>query len=403
MEISSIATLSGIAAPSEARREAAKRMAVEVLASLENRDDIIEKRGLDAKFGKPDANWADDSPNDFRDAVKLLATLEWTHISNLRLMAQCFTGYSLREMKGARGVRSVGEISSDFDDRLRQIDPTEVIRSWQDSVKDVPEWARVKPPHILGEIGWYVDGVLVNYDTRVYQERMTLLYSSGVLDKLRSLGRPARILEIGGGYGALALALMEAVPDCEYVICDLPESLLFSGIYLSIATQNVKMHGGAGNERLSLLPNYLFDTLSENFDLVINTLSMSEMSEYQVKRYASGIRNQISDHGIFFEQNQNNIVMGLSFAEALLAPEFPARQQMQSRMVLTEGSPNLWANSQQVLDGLQRPTAQAPAVKAAAIAPPVEAPPSPAVTPPASWMTRIKAGIKRRLASAPSR
>jgi hypothetical protein len=40
--------------------------------------------------------------------------------------------------------------------------------------------------------------------------------------------------------------------------------------------------------------------------LVINTLSMSEMSEHQVRTYAVGISKLIGTHGAFFEWNQDN-------------------------------------------------------------------------------------------------
>ena len=264
----------------------------------------------------------------------------------MRMMSKCFTGFCLREMRPAPEVASsIGAIPPDYDEILAGIDPAQVVHSWRCAVQGVPEWAWVKPPHMLGEAGWIIDDTLVNFNTRVYQERMTILYRSGLLTHLKQLGRPARILEIGGGYGALALALRRSLPDNHYVICDLPESLVFSGLYLSLNTSDVKMYGEEGQERISLLPNYLFETLTGHFDLIINTLSMSEMSEYQITEYAKGIKALISPDGLFFEQNQDNRHIDLSCAQTVLEPLFPARKKIDIGMKLSEGMPNLWAMS----------------------------------------------------------
>ena len=38
----------------------------------------------------------------------------------------------------------------------------------------------------MGESGWMIDGVIVNYDTIAYWERVAILYQLGLLDR-RSL------------------------------------------------------------------------------------------------------------------------------------------------------------------------------------------------------------------------
>ena len=94
-----------------------------------------------------------------------------------------------------------------------------------------------------------------------------------------------------GGYGGLAYYLAKLIPQLRIVIVDIPESLIFSSLYLSLSLLRRHSHlresRGAGRHipcrtrRVArFIPNYLFDGLLETgsqFDLAINTLSMSEM------------------------------------------------------------------------------------------------------------------------------
>jgi len=78
---------------------------------------------------------------------------------------------------------------------------------------------------------------------------------------------------------------------------------------------------------------------------VINTLSMSEMSEYQIKQYVAMMKQRwLIDRGLFFEQNQDNRPGGLQCAESVLKPEFPEHASLRShRGPLSNGSPNIWS------------------------------------------------------------
>ncbi len=179
-------------------------------------------------------------------------------------------------------------------------------------------------------------------DTIDYQERMSLLSLSGVIDRFE--GRSPRILEIGGGYGALCLGLMSALNPCQYVICDLPESLLFSGLYLTMAQRSpvriATRSDDLGPERrneICLLPNYLAEVLmpEHEFDLVINTLSMSEMTPHQVMTYGLLISRAIGPSGLFFEQNHNNKHLGLIDCREYLAPFFRDKRVIEPNIPTT--------------------------------------------------------------------
>lgn len=216
------------------------------------------------------------------------------------------------------------------------------VAKWTADTANIADRYLVNPLPLPGECGPVIRGVIVNHDTSVYQERINLMLSGGVLDKLDQIAEPV-ILEIGGGYGSIALALLRIFPKAKYTICDLPECLLFSGSYLALAGEM---------DRVSLVPNYLFESLVKPIDLVINTLSMAEMSVHQVRVYGEGISRLIGHHGVFFEQNQDNSTTPLGCPRPTLG-NYPAahlREYFSSCVVIppmggtTQGEPHLWTN-----------------------------------------------------------
>jgi hypothetical protein len=274
-----------------------------IIESVETRPQLIEKLGVDPRFGFPDANWHPKEQNDFREGYNLLATLKWDEVKYLRFRAQNFNGFSLLHM--AYGVGSSSEpIPVDYDTRLSEECLDDLVGRWRERITGLPLQFIFRPKAMLGEVGWQwfdasVTGVLINADTVAYQERMFLLYNGALLET------PDKVLEIGGGYGALAYAITNGLPETEYWICDLPESLLFSGLYLTMTTnRDVKLWPERGS--ITLVPNYLFGQIKDKFDLFINTLSLAEMTEYQVRMYVQGIRDLMSPGAKFFEQNHLN-------------------------------------------------------------------------------------------------
>jgi hypothetical protein len=341
-------SISGLAqnlTPPSDRWEAAQRLGRKIVAAVDQRDAIIEREGIDRRFALGDSNWAADAANDYIAAYRLLATLDWEDVRYLRFRAQCFTGFSLRAMRSGRGLRSTAPVPEDYDSLiLHDAAFAGLEEAWRSATVHMPPDLRIAPPAILGEAGLLIDGVIVNHDSIVYQERLNLLQSSGVIEQLRAIPHP-RILEIGGGYGALACALTTALPDARYMICDLPESLLFSGLYLTIAEKTVTIDSWTSvpesRAGIRLLPNYLFDRLvatNGQFDLAINTLSLNEMSAYQIERYGNGIAALLGAGGVFFEQNQTGD-KAMTDCKSIIARHFKRRSTLPMH---SQGLPDLW-------------------------------------------------------------
>ena len=187
----------------------------------------------------------------------------------------------------------LGEPSADFSRRYREV------------CDGIPEHLILKPPEILGEFGYRIDGHLVNVDLLRYQRVIRDLWKHGILDHLRSLDK-ANVIEIGAGWGALAYYLTSVIPSpqCTYFIVDLPEILLMSGIYLSIARPEAKifLFDGTNEDSLSgnpdldyvLVPNFALELLNYfRFNLAINTASFQEMTEAQVTTYADFLADHL--------------------------------------------------------------------------------------------------------------
>lgn len=331
--------------------------------AVDNRSQYIEENGLDRDFCIPAGLWDENAPNDYIQAFKRVRNGDKTVLNNLLFYCQCFSGYQMLSWRHAEGLGSVTSVPEDYDNKIRVSNPKpdKWVKHWIRSIKSIPFDLVYSPAKKLGNVGWNYGGVLVNHDTYVYQERINLLYENRIFDLLPSIRkdfRPTRILEIGGGYGGLAQALKDCVPNSQYFIVDLPESLMFAACYLKLTRPQARILVLEPGNRLReadisyhdfvLIPNYLFGELINSqlkFDLALNTLSMAEMSTHQIQVYGKGIQEMIGDDGVFFEQNQDNRKIGLNFCSEVLGAAFKFNKLLSHKMCgRTEGVPNLWAN-----------------------------------------------------------
>jgi len=338
------ATLAGNRQPAAAALVKAQALGHNIVDAVERREQVIASEHLDPAFAYPGANWHPEAPNDYLNAYRLMRTLKWEEIKNLRFRAQNFSGYSLLRFKRGPGTLATDPVPVDFDAQIPRWPSFKLLFYWRLLTFGLPSHLLFKPPPMLGEVGWWINGVLLNEDTAGYQERLSLLAFAQIFAQLP---RRPRILEIGAGYGALATAILSAVPDCEYWICDLPESLLFSGLYLSLTSDDtIQLHsvGKQTSARINLVPNYLFPLLADRFDLVINTLSLSEMSEAQIDCYASGISKLIGETGAFFEQNKDSRYIGWSHCKPIIARYFTKKKRIRPPFWVRHGVADVWRN-----------------------------------------------------------
>jgi hypothetical protein len=357
---------------SERGMERARDMRDAVVATVDNRRAYVEQNRTDPAFAYPDANWSrDDGEVRILDRYEELCELDRESLAKLRGVGPFFTGYVLYESRPGY------EYNALYRDRERRpflaYTDAEVaenlaarngihVERWERIAHGLPVRCLYSPPHCCGETGELRQGIIVNHDTAAYQERVGLIHDTGLLQWLDAVSArrgELRILEIGGGYGALAFWFKSAFRNCSYTIIDLPECLLYPALYLSLSLPDQRVSVGRLDEvrfGLRFLPNYMAHAVGEAFDLVINTLSLSEMSELQIRNYAELIAGRwLVDGGLFFEQNQDNRKVGFANAADVLAPYFSHQLIAERPPDLIKGAPHIWATRPVTLHPRERP------------------------------------------------
>ena len=297
----------------------------------------------------------------------LVMSGDFNVVRKLRLYSQAFTGYQLATLESnvlRPWIRKplppnvdefLGLIAADLDDTSRQIPGI---------FRKLPERLRISPPLKFGEIGWQVDGQLLNNDTYSYLIELCLMYENGVLDAIEGVSkqRLCRVLEIGGGFGGLAYYLMRLHTNVHYTIVDIPESLVFSSIYLTTLFPGLP-HVEIRNERsfevgdkpgFTFIPNFLLDGLltkpSEKFDLIINTLSLNEMTDNQITYYSRKIKEHLSPTGMFFEHNCDRPLASSKSLRQIVSEHFSrkyirCRSSIVSKPVFRNGIARIWKHA----------------------------------------------------------
>jgi len=278
---------------SQAQFQLAQDTLKKIRGLLDVRDKLIEQGDVQAELVLPGIMWK---------AITLYSYFlnpSYDVVNTLRLHTYPFTGYYL------------GHAIDNSHNPL----PASLKKKYHKLTDGLPSEMIARPPRMLGEIGWELNGGIVNKDVLTYQRLITSLYFSGALDYLQSKDS-LRILEIGGGYGGLASFLWKILKPSSYYLVDLIESLAFSSVYLTLIgnLEGVKgiVYDGSKSETIDapkngfvFLPNFLVNDLrnTDKFDFVINTGSFGEMTEQQVEQYVEVIHDLLAEDGIIFEEN----------------------------------------------------------------------------------------------------
>ena len=139
--------------------------------------------------------------------------------------------------------------------------------------------------------------------------------------KIKSLA-PKIVLEIGGGYGGLALQLSRRA-KVRYINCDLPETLYVAYYFLKKVGLNVQWAIDTWPDAPIVFVPTNRRRMIKKADLVFNGLSFSEMSKETVDDYFELINNVWKPRYIF-HQNSNVLLFPDSPRHIeVLARDFP--------------------------------------------------------------------------------
>ena len=279
-------------------------------------------------------------------------------LNRLRHHSHIFSGYRLTNLLGLTSEPHWNDFFVEAFDPERTA-PDWSVPAFRKYVEGLDPQYIFSPPLIMGEVGFNIDGYCVNRDVVAYQERINLLREFGVFDHLQRKGAPL-ILEIGGGYGALAFFLKQRFPRATYAIVDLPRSLLFSGCYLAAALPGVEVRVFKPEDEVfapgsvTLVANSLLHRLAVPVvDVAINTLSFGEMPYTAVADYGRWLEQHLATDGLLFEQNFNNSHLDAGhfsnppqilsrFLQRRLGRKRSLWQRLSKTPGLQWGSANLW-------------------------------------------------------------
>lgn len=119
---------------------------------------------------------------------------------------------------------------------------------------------------------------------------------------------PARILELGAGCGNLARLIKLAWPGVRYTIVDLPDTLVFAGMFLRANFPEARVcfltdESAAGEltaADFALVPAGLEHVLAgQSFDAFINTASLGEMRRETVEYWFDFVQRRVQARRIF--------------------------------------------------------------------------------------------------------
>jgi hypothetical protein len=331
------------------------------ISSLRNgRGAAIRAKDLDPAIAMPGGYWTIGGAMPVFPLFDLVEKGDYSTINNLRLFSYSFSGFYLAHLAVAQGANGLSppEIDESLFARLdqrAQKPPSFTVLEYCEMIRHVPAELRVSLPKMLGEIGWDVSGTVVNTDTRNSQTRMNVFYETGVINWLqRRLLQNGflTVMDIGSGVGDVCYSLSKAFSSCRFILCDLPESLIFSATYLRLVMPNAKhvVMGVDSNNPFDeepeglefvYVPNYLFCDLAKvRIDFVYNFGSFEEMSAQQVKHYGDGIRVMIGSDGIALDTNE---VYGCN-SKQILAKCLPYRLSPIIKTVIGKNSVDVWSN-----------------------------------------------------------
>jgi putative sugar O-methyltransferase len=121
--------------------------------------------------------------------------------------------------------------------------------------------------------------------------------------------RPLNILEIGAGYGQVALQLHGRLDIARYTVCDLPENGFLGAFYLQANLPGPAAYmepdglDGPPDAKLVFAPPSALERLDGPYDLIVNSYSFQEMTRKSVDAYLAHAERVLTADGTLYSLN----------------------------------------------------------------------------------------------------
>lgn len=200
-----------------------------------------------------------------------------------------------------------------------------IFNVWKNSVI-TPKINDIACKNVGNPYGVLIDGKIINTNNMLNDVRAKM-----VINLIKKETRPV-VLEIGGGYGGFADALLSSEFNGTYINFDLPENLIVSSYYINQCHPNkkIKLYDSSmetlSRDELSkydilMLPHYMIEKLdNESVDLSINTISFSEMGYENISCYIKNITRTTTKY--IYHENMLDGGAGYSFYPESTFPHF---------------------------------------------------------------------------------
>jgi hypothetical protein len=161
-------------------------------------------------------------------------------------------------------------------------------------------------PDVGAAHGVLIDGRLLTIDSAEQIYSAVRVEQAVRLHLTAKAAKTLRVVEIGGGYGAMAQWFLRGkIKPSRYTIVDLPIVGVLQGYFLSkvLGESDVSLYG-EDLARVVLMPNTALADVETPCDLLVNKDSMPEMPQDAVLEYLEWAREGC--RGIFFSCNQES-------------------------------------------------------------------------------------------------
>ncbi len=210
------------------------------------------------------------------------------HYSNMKQM--------LDPWIGCTGLQNISpEFVSLFLDFIKEIDFLNIVPTYFGPDGSLKEEAKQL---IIADLGSMVD---VN-----------------LIDAYASPTEAITVIEVGGGYGRLAEALINVYDsNIKYVLVDaVPASILYSYQYLKKTFPNLRIGFYYNKDQFDLehfdcyiVPAWHFEKLnSVTYDIAVNIQSMQEMEQHHVDYYLDLFNKIVQENGLIYLANEKDYI-----------------------------------------------------------------------------------------------